>query len=72
MSFLTEMETVISDVRNVYDLIELSFFVQGCIKQLDEWLDDYGKVFFFVVSTTVNLQNEKKKLVLILFIDGKS
>lgn len=61
MAFLTEMETVVSDVRNVYDFFILFFFVQGCIKQLDEWLDDYSEIFFFVVSTTVNLWKQLEK-----------
>jgi len=55
MSLLTEMETVVGDVRYVYDLFELPLLVQRCVEQFDERLDDHGEVFFFIVSTTVDL-----------------
>lgn len=62
MSLLAEMETIVGDERYVYDFFELSLLVQRRIEQFDEWLDDYGKVFFFVVSTTVNLKKKMRTL----------
>lgn len=55
------METIIGDKRYVYDFFELSLLIQRRIEQFDEGLDDYGEVFFFVVSTTVDLKKKKNE-----------
>jgi hypothetical protein len=61
VSLLAEMETIVGDERYVYDFFELSLLVQRRIEQFDERLDNYGEVFFFVVSTTVDLQKKKRQ-----------
>jgi len=60
MSLLTEMETIVGDVRYVYDFFELPLLIQRRVEQFDERLDDHGEVFFFVVSTTVDLRKITK------------
>lgn len=55
------METVVRDVRYVYDFFVLSFLVQGRVEQLDERLDDHGEVVFFVVPAAIDLKTKKEK-----------
>lgn len=66
MSLLTEVETVVGDVRYIYDFFELSFLVQRRVEQLDERLYDHGEVFSLVVSTTVDLWRETEKNTLLI------
>lgn len=57
------MKTVVGDVRYIYDFLELSSLVQRCVEQFDKWLNDYGEIFFLVVSTTIDLHIENKRNV---------
>lgn len=55
------METVVRDVRYVYDLFELPFLVQGRVEHLDERLDDHREIVFFIVPTAVDLMYGKNR-----------
>lgn len=63
MSLLTEVEAVVSDVRDVYDLVVTAAPLQGGVEQLDKRLNHHCEVFLLVVSSTVDLntKNYNKK-----------
>lgn len=54
------METIVRDVRYVYDFFELPFLVQRRVEEFDERLDDHGEIFFFIVPTAVDLPGKNE------------